>query len=83
MTQRIVDAHTHLFPPEIAVQRAAYLARDAWFNLCYENPQLLLAAPDDVIASMDAAEIQTSIATGKKFTAPSSDPDAYLRLDSL
>lgn len=30
-----------------------------------------------------ADAIQTQIATGKKFTAPSSDPAAYLRLDTL
>jgi predicted TIM-barrel fold metal-dependent hydrolase len=64
MTRRIVDAHTHIFPPDVIARRAVYHSRDAWFSLCYENPKLLLASSDDLVASMDAAGIQTSIACG-------------------
>ncbi len=64
MTRRIVDAHTHIFPPDVVARREAYHSRDAWFNLCYENPKLLLASPDDIIASMDEGGIQSSIACG-------------------
>lgn len=64
MTRRIVDAHTHIFPPDIVARREAYQSRDTWFSLCYEDPKLLLASPDDLIASMDDAGIQTSIACG-------------------
>jgi len=64
MTRRIVDAHTHIFPPDVVSQREMYHARDTWFSVCYENPKLLLASDDDLIASMDEAGIQTSIACG-------------------
>jgi uncharacterized protein len=70
MTRRIVDAHTHIFPPDVSARREAYHSRDAWFSLCYENPKLLLASPDDLIASMDEAGIQTSIACGFPWADP-------------
>ena len=70
MTRRIVDAHTHTFPPDVVARREAYHSRDAWFSLCYENPKLLLASPDDLIASMDEAGIQTSIACGFPWADP-------------
>jgi len=44
----------------------------------FSRPTTLMAA-----LTQKADAVQTSIATGKKFTAPSSDPIAYLRLDSL
>lgn len=70
MPRRIVDAHTHIFPPDVVARREVYHSRDAWFSLCYENPKLLLASPDDLIASMDEAGIQTSIACGFPWADP-------------
>lgn len=45
----------------------------------------MFARPTLLMASLTekADSIQTQIATGRKFTAPSSDPTAYLRLDGL
>jgi flagellar hook-associated protein 3 FlgL len=45
----------------------------------------MFARPTSLMATLTqkADAVQTQIATGKKFTAPSSDPAAYLRLDSL
>ncbi|MCW3846892.1 flagellin [Sphingomonas sp. LB-2] len=45
----------------------------------------MFARPTSLMATLTekADAIQTSIATGNKFTAPSSDPAAYLRLDGL
>jgi uncharacterized protein len=60
--RRIVDAHTHIFPPEVVARREEYHRRDPWFSLLYENPALLLASPDDLLASMDAAGVAMSIA---------------------
>jgi predicted TIM-barrel fold metal-dependent hydrolase len=70
MTGRIIDAHTHIFPPDVVARREAYHSRDAWFSLCYENPKLLLASPDDLIASMDEAGIEKSIACGFPWADP-------------
>lgn len=62
--RRIVDAHTHLFAPEIVADRSAWLARDAWFGELYASPKIILVTPEDLIASMDAAGIDQSIICG-------------------
>ncbi|MGE3797734.1 MAG: amidohydrolase family protein [Thermomicrobiales bacterium] len=65
MTQPlVVDAHTHVFPPEIVENREAWQARDAWFSLLYQNPKARLIAADDLIASMDQAGIERSVLCG-------------------
>ncbi len=60
----IVDAHTHLFAPGIVSDRSGQLARDAWFGELYASPKIILVTPEDLIASMDEAGIQTSIVCG-------------------
>jgi predicted TIM-barrel fold metal-dependent hydrolase len=70
MARRIVDAHVHIFPPDVCARREAYHTRDAWFGVLYENPKALLASPEDLIASMDAAGIETSIACGFPWADP-------------
>ncbi len=61
---RIVDAHTHLFAPDIVRDRSAYLSRDAWFGELYASPKFVLVTPEDLIASMDEAGIAMSIVCG-------------------
>lgn len=58
----IIDAHTHLFPPEIRARRVDYCARDAWFAELYSNPKARMATAEELVASMDAAGIDASIA---------------------
>ncbi|MDE3078365.1 MAG: amidohydrolase [Chloroflexota bacterium] len=57
----IVDAHVHLFPPEVAASRGSYLARDRWFAELYSNPKARTAVADELLASMDANGIERSI----------------------
>ncbi len=56
----IIDAHTHIFPPEIARQREHYCARDAWFDALYRNPRANLATAEDLIAEMDRSGVDIS-----------------------
>jgi hypothetical protein len=37
MKRRIVDAHTHIFPPDVVTRREIYHARDTWFGALYED----------------------------------------------
>ncbi|HUG14023.1 MAG TPA: amidohydrolase family protein [Thermomicrobiales bacterium] len=67
---RIIDAHTHIFPPDVVARRDAYRARDPWFAQLYENPRAALASPDDLLASMDRAGIERSIACGFPWADP-------------
>jgi len=68
--QRIVDAHVHIFPPDINARRDLYHARDSWFSMLYEDPRLLLASADDLVSSMDTAGIAVSIACGFPWADP-------------
>ena len=67
---RIIDAHVHIFPPDVSSRREAYHGRDDWFAQLYADEKFVLASPDDLITSMDAAGIQTSIACGFPWADP-------------
>jgi predicted TIM-barrel fold metal-dependent hydrolase len=58
----IVDSHTHIFPPRLREQRDSYLRRDPGFAELYASPRAKLASAEDLIASMDAAGVQASVA---------------------
>ena len=60
----IVDFHTHIFPPAVLAEREQYVALDATFAELYSNPKARLAGGDDLLASMDAAAIDVSVALG-------------------
>ncbi|MDP3767912.1 MAG: amidohydrolase family protein [Dehalococcoidia bacterium] len=60
----IVDVHTHVFPPDVRDNRAAYLERDATFREIYTNPNAALATAEDLLASMDEAGVDQSVACG-------------------
>lgn len=46
------------------MRRETHLERDVWFGELYTNPKALLVTAEDLIASMDAAGIDHSIACG-------------------
>ncbi len=56
----IIDVHTHIFPPEIALHRERYCARDAWFDVLYRNPRAHIATAEDLIAEMDRSGVDIS-----------------------
>ena len=60
----IIDSHTHIFPPEMIESRHVYLPRDHWFNLLYGGPKPRMATAEQLIASMDEAEVDASVAFG-------------------
>lgn len=63
-TPVIVDTHTHIFPPEVRDQRDEYLARDDGFRELYASPKAQIATADELLASMDAAGVDRSVACG-------------------
>lgn len=67
---RIVDAHTHLFPAEIAHDRTTFLERDSWFGELYASPSIAMVSPEEMIASMDRAGIDVSIVCGWPWRDP-------------
>lgn len=80
----IIDAHTHLFPPAIRARREDYCARDPWFAELYSNPKARMATAEELVASMDAAGIDASIACPFGWSDPGiiEDCNSYL-LDAM
>jgi uncharacterized protein len=63
----IIDAHVHLFPPELVAQREWICNRDRWFNLLYADGRCAMVTAEETIASMDRAGIDRSVVFGFAF----------------
>jgi len=57
----IIDFHTHIFPPWVKEKRDEYIKHDSCFSLLYSDPKAKLATTEELIASMDEAEIDLSV----------------------
>jgi Predicted metal-dependent hydrolase of the TIM-barrel fold len=57
----VIDFHTHIFPPWIRENRDEYIKRDPCFSLLYSEPKAKLITAEELIASMDEAEIDVSV----------------------
>ncbi len=60
----IIDAHIHIFPPEVVANRERFLALDPHFAALYANPRARLATAEDALASMDRTGIDGTFALG-------------------
>lgn len=58
----VIDAHTHIFPPEVAAQRARFTERDPWFAALYSSPSAHIATAEDLVTAMDAAGVMAAVA---------------------
>lgn len=58
----VIDFHTHIFPPRVKEQREEYTKRDPCFSLLYCEPKAKLATAEELIASMDEAQVDLSVA---------------------
>jgi predicted TIM-barrel fold metal-dependent hydrolase len=66
----VVDAHVHVFPPEMVGQREAFLERDARFKALYGSPNARMATAEEVVGQMDEAAVAVSIIFGFAFKDP-------------
>ncbi len=64
----VIDAHIHVFPPEVISQRERFLALDPHFAALYTNPRARLATAEDALASMDRNGIAGAFALGFGWT---------------
>jgi predicted TIM-barrel fold metal-dependent hydrolase len=60
----IVDFHTHIFPPHVRDNRDEYVRRDPTFAEMYADPKAKIATAEDLLASMDEAGVDASVALG-------------------
>ncbi|MEW6034103.1 MAG: amidohydrolase family protein [Chloroflexota bacterium] len=58
----IIDFHTHIVPPWLKERRSDYLGQDPCFDLLYSQPKAKLATAEELIASMDGAGVDVSVA---------------------
>lgn len=58
----IVDAHTHIFPPEVAAERGRFVASDRWFGHLYASPRARIATGESLLAAMDRAGVAFAVA---------------------
>ncbi len=63
----IIDAHTHILPPELIAQREECCRLDRWFGSLHADPSTRLADGDDLLASMARAGVDRSVAFGFAF----------------
>jgi hypothetical protein len=64
---RIIDCHTHIFPPSIIAERDRYKKYDGWFNQLYADPQAPMADADDLSESMCQGGIEKAVTFGFAF----------------
>jgi predicted TIM-barrel fold metal-dependent hydrolase len=60
----IIDVHTHIFPPDVRDKRDEHLQRDPTFAEMYTSPKAKIATAEDLLASMDEAGVDVSVALG-------------------
>lgn len=60
----VVDAHIHIFPPEIVAERERFFSRDPHFAELYRNPQARLVTAEEALASLDRNGIAGAFALG-------------------
>lgn len=76
----IIDAHTHIFPPEIARDPARFFDRDAYFAELYGHPTAKLATAEMLVESLDANGIAAAVALNFGWRDPGlcADTNDYL-----
>lgn len=70
MIRPVIDAHTHLFSPDVLMYRDRYVLRDNWFGQLYSLPAARIATPEELLESMDVSGIACSIACGFPWSDP-------------
>lgn len=66
----VIDAHVHIFPPEIISRKESYLGRDRWFRELYGSPKARMATWPQVLESMDRSGVDLSVVFGFAWADP-------------
>ena len=56
-----IDAHTHIFPPDVLAKREEFGRRDGWFDTLYRAPTAKIAGAEDLITAMDRSGVTASV----------------------
>lgn len=60
----IIDAHTHIFPPDVIERRELYAKRDSSFAFVYKNPKARMVTIEGLIEEMDSTGVEKAIVCG-------------------
>jgi len=63
----LIDAHVHVFPPEVVRRRVEYLDRDERFKQLYSEPAARMASAEQVLEHMDQGGVDLSVIFGFAF----------------
>lgn len=76
----IVDIHTHIFPPRFVRDRALLVDHDPQFGEMYARERARMATAEDLLASMQDAGVDVSVACGFWWADPdlAAEHAAYL-----
>ena len=61
---RVVDAHVHLFPPDVLADRERYSARDPFFGFLYSSARAHMVSPEQLLADMDRDGVAQAVVVG-------------------
>lgn len=61
---RVVDAHVHVFPPEVVRRRDLFCEMDSYFGVLYGNPAARLATVEELIEEMDRSDVSVGVMCG-------------------
>ncbi|MHB1160387.1 MAG: amidohydrolase family protein [Chloroflexota bacterium] len=67
---RVVDCHTHIFPPEVKQRRETFCMLDDYFTDLYGNHGAKIATVEELLAEMDDAGVDLSVACGFGWSDP-------------
>ena len=67
-TPRVIDFHTHAFPPWLRDRRDRYLETDATFGELFSNPRAKMSTADELVEAMDADGVDASVVMGMGWT---------------
>ena len=65
---RVIDFHTHAFPPWLRDGRDRYLETDATFGELFSNPRAKMPTADELVEAMDADGVDASVVMGMGWT---------------
>ena len=57
----IIDAHTHVFPPDVIAQRADFLHSEPAFGEIYADPHATLATAAEVLRTVDESGLDAAV----------------------
>ena len=60
----IIDCHTHLFPEKIRKNREIFFSDEPAFQKLYQSPKSQLIGAREMLASMDAGQVDKSVIFG-------------------